>query len=95
MKKIFFASVIAAVVSISSCNNNFDPVITGVLSPANFPKTEADFELYALQAYKPFGSKWGYSDVEYQNMFFSPEYGHLAMFDLPTDQMNIFRKSGT
>ncbi|WP_254560106.1 RagB/SusD family nutrient uptake outer membrane protein [Dyadobacter diqingensis] len=94
MKKIFFASVMATVVSISSCNNNFDPVITGVLSPANFPKTEADFELYALQAYKPFGSKWGYSDVEYQNMFFSPEYGHLAMFDLPTDQMNIFTEWG-
>ena len=94
MKKILLASLIAAGLSVGGCNNNFDPVITGVLSPANFPKTEADFELYALQAYKPFGSKWGYSDVEYQNMFFSPEYGHLAMFDLPTDQMNVFTEWG-
>jgi hypothetical protein len=94
MKKIIIASMLAASLSITGCEKNFDPVLTGVLSPANFPKTEADFELYTLQAYKPFGSKWGYSDVEYQNMFFSPEYGHLAMFDLPTDQMNIFTEWG-
>ena len=94
MKKIIIASLLAASFSITSCEKNFDPVITGVLSPANFPKTEADFKLYALQAYKPFGSKWGYSDVAYQNMFFSPEYGHLAMFDLPTDQMNVFTEWG-
>lgn len=86
--------MLAASLSISGCEKNFDPVITGVLSPANFPKTEADFQLYVLQAYKPFGSKWGYSDVAYQNMFFSPEYGHLAMFDLPSDQMNIFTEWG-
>ncbi|MGV3604424.1 MAG: RagB/SusD family nutrient uptake outer membrane protein [Dyadobacter fermentans] len=94
MKKIIIAGLLAASLSISGCEKNFDPVLTGTLSPANFPKTEADFKLYILQAYKPFGSKWGYNDVAYQNMFFSPEYGHLAMFDLPSDQMNIFTEWG-
>ncbi|QEL03152.1 RagB/SusD family nutrient uptake outer membrane protein [Olivibacter sp. LS-1] len=87
-------SLLLLVISLSACKKNFDPVITGVLSPDNFPRTEADFNLYTLQAYKPFGSKWGYNDVAYQNMFFSPEYGHLAMFDLSTDLFNTFSEWG-
>jgi hypothetical protein len=94
MKKILIYTILASGLLLSGCKKNFDPVLTGVLSPSNFPKTEADFELYTLQAYKPFGSKWGYSDVVYQNMFFSPEYGHLAMFDLPSDEMNTFTEWG-
>lgn len=94
MKKIFLCASVLLSQFFISCKDNFDPVITGVLSPINFPKTENDFNLYTMQAYKPFGSKWGYSDVAYQNMFFSPEYGHLAMFDLPGDQMSVFTEWG-
>jgi hypothetical protein len=92
MKKILIYIIFVFI--LTGCKKNFDPVLTGVLSPSNFPKTEADFELYTLQAYKPFGSKWGYNDVVYQNMFFSPEYGHLAMFDLPSDEMNVYAEWG-
>lgn len=94
MKNLITTAFIASAILFSGCNKNFDPVLTGVLSPADFPKTEVDFELYTLQAYKPFGSKWGYNDVAYQNMFFSPEYGHLVMFDLPTDEFNISTQWG-
>ncbi len=94
MKKLILSLLVATSLLLDGCTNNFDPVITGVLSPSNFPKTESDFDLYTLQAYKPFGSKWGYNDVAYQNMFFSPEFGHVAMFDLPSDQMNIFTEWG-
>lgn len=92
--KYILYSMLYLAVFLSACKKNFDPVITGVLSPENFPRTEADFNLYTLQAYKPFGSKWGYNDVAYQNMFFSPEYGHLAMFDLSTDLFNTFSEWG-
>lgn len=78
----------------SGCEDNFDPEITGTLSPSNFPVTEDDYELYTLQAYKPFGAKWGYADVEYQNMFFSYEYGHLSMFDLSSDLFIPFSEWG-
>ncbi|MDT3404920.1 RagB/SusD family nutrient uptake outer membrane protein [Mucilaginibacter terrae] len=94
MKKIVYAVSITATMILGACNKNFDPVLNGVLIPTNFPKTESDFELYTLQAYKPFGSKWGYNDVAYQNMFFSPEYGQFVMFDLPTDEFNIFTEQG-
>ena len=92
--RYILCGAIGLVVSLCACKKNFDPVITGVLSPDNFPRTEAEFNLYTLQAYKPFGSKWGYQDVAYQNMFFSPEYGHLMMFDLSTDLFNTFSEWG-
>ncbi|WP_224994249.1 RagB/SusD family nutrient uptake outer membrane protein [Cesiribacter sp. SM1] len=85
MKKIFILALMSCGILLGSCEDNFDPTITGTLAPANFPKTEADFELYTLQAYKPFGAKWGYADVAWQNMFHGYEYGHVIMFDLPTD----------
>lgn len=94
MKNLFTTSIIAVVLLFSGCSKNFDPVLNGVLSPVDFPKTESDFELYTLQAYKPFGSKWGYNDVAYQNMFFSAEYGHLMIFDLPSDEFNIITQFG-
>src|SRR5688500_17235571 len=92
--RYILCGAIGLVVSLCACKKNFDPVITGVLSPDNLPRTEADFNLYTLQAYKPFGSKWGYQDVAYQNMFFSPEYGHLMMFDLSSDLFNTFSEWG-
>jgi len=94
MKNLLTTSMIIFALFSCGCSKNFDPVLTGVLSPVDFPKTEADFELYTLQAYKPFGSKWGYNDVAYQNMFFSPEYGHLMLFDLPSDEFNIITQFG-
>ena len=99
MKKIFYMISLVAVFLLSACKKDFDPVLNGVLSPSNFPKTEAEFELYTLQAYKPFGSKWGYNEQtgsgnSFQNMFYSPEYGHLVMFDLPTDEFNLFSVFG-
>lgn len=78
----------------TGCKKNFDAQITGVLTPDNFPQTEKEYELYALATYKPFGAKWGYPDVAYQNMFFSYEYGHIVMFDLPGDQFNMFADWG-
>lgn len=94
MKKILFYTFAIAGLMLTSCETDFDPQITGVLSPVNFPKTDKEFELYAMDCYRPFGSKWGYPGVSYENMFFSPEYGHLAMNDLCCDQFRTFTNWG-
>ena len=94
MKNIFLLLIIVTGVFLTGCNKDFDPQITGVLSPLNFPQTEDEFEAYALACYKPFGSKWGYQGVDWENMFFSPEYGHLAMNDLCGDQFLSFTNWG-
>ncbi len=95
MKKslILFAAA-GLLLGTSACEKNFDPVISGVLTPDKFPSNEADFELYTLTAYKPFGSKWGYSEQSYQNMFFSPEYGHHLMFDISGDDFSVYTEWG-
>ena len=94
MKKILIKALLGCGLIFGSCESNFDPIITGSLAPSNFPVTEEDYELYTLQAYKPFGAKWGYPDVAYQNMFFSYEYGHLSMFDLSSDLFIPFPEWG-
>lgn len=94
MKKSAITIITIAILAITGCEKDFDPQITGVLSPVNFPVTDNDYELYALDCYRPFGSKWGYPGVGYQNMFFSPEYGHLSMNDLSGDQFITFNKWG-
>lgn len=94
MKKIHILFAAFSLLALTACDKNFDPVISGVLTPSNFPKTENDFELYTLTAYKPFGSKWGYQEQSYQNMFFSPEYGHHLMFDICGDHFNTYTEWG-
>ena len=94
MKKHSILTAAFSLLLLTACENNFDPTITGVLTPDKFPTTEADYELYSLTAYKPFGSKWGYQEQSYQNMFFSPEYGHLLMFDISGDHFNTYTEWG-
>ena len=94
MKKLLNILFIVLALCTFSCKKNFEPNLSGLLSTSIFPKTAEEFELYALSAYKPFGAKWGYSEVDYQNMFFSPEYGHLVMFDLTSDQFAYFPEWG-
>lgn len=94
MKKTITYIITFIVLVLTGCEKDFDPQISGVLSPVNFPVTDNDYELYAMDCYRPFGSKWGYPGVAYENMFFSPEYGHLAMNDLSGDQFITFTKWG-
>jgi hypothetical protein len=95
MKKIYTIALVAALLMASSCKKGLDPQIYGSLTTTNFPKTEADFTNYTLEVYKPFQSKFGYSDPSgYQNDWFSPEYGDIMMFDYPTEEMNIFTGYG-
>jgi hypothetical protein len=96
MKKLLIiCSAIGLMLFANACKKGLDPKIYGNLSTQNFPKTESDFTNYALEVYKPFQSKWGYSDPSgYQNTWFSPEFGDIMLFDYPSDQINIFTGYG-
>ena len=94
MKKISFALLFTVLVC-SSCKKGLDPKIDGTLAPANFPKTEADFELYTLEVYKPFTSKWGYSDGGIsQNLFYGYEHSNVQYNDASTDLMAVSSAAG-
>jgi hypothetical protein len=88
MKKILAASV--AALALSSCTDGLEPQIYGTLSPSNFPSTEAEYELYTLEVYKPFQAKWGYQDLAWQNNFFSYEHGYIQLFEASTDLLEEF-----
>ncbi|WP_345949602.1 RagB/SusD family nutrient uptake outer membrane protein [Mucilaginibacter sp. PAMB04274] len=91
MKKIYALLTISACILSSSCKKGLEPELYGNYSTTNFPRTEADFVRYVAEVYKPFQSKWGYNDpAGYQNDWFSPEYGDIMMFDMPSDDINIF-----
>lgn len=91
MKKIFFLTLSAAVLLISGCKKNFEPKLLGSLSPANFPQTEADFESYTMEVYKPFQAKWQYvNGTQAQFAIHGYEFSIVQMFDAPTDIMEKF-----
>lgn len=84
-------------VAASGCKKGLDAKIYGTLTPANFPKTEADFELVVTDVYKLFGSKWGYySDAGgvSGNLFFGVEYSNNFINDYPSDLMAPFPEWG-
>jgi starch-binding outer membrane protein, SusD/RagB family len=94
MKKIFYILALFSLI-LSSCTSNFDPQFYGTLSPSTFPSNASEYELYTLELYKPFYSRWGYEGASgYENNFFSPEWGHLVMFDGSTDLMPAYSNWG-
>lgn len=93
MKKIILIISIITVV-VSGCEKNFDPELYGVLSPNTFPSTPSEYELYTMEVYVPFEGKWGYPTDNAPDYwaygFFSPELGHIEMFDMASDIMSAF-----
>lgn len=97
MKKFKFLLLILPLLSlISSCKKGLDATSYGQLSPVNFPKTESDYELYTLEAYKPFGSKWGYADPSgsYQYLFHGVEWSNIQINDATSDLFAAFPEWG-
>lgn len=85
MKKIIIAAALS--IMLGACKEGLDPQLYGTLSPTTFPSNETEFELYALEVYKPFMSTWGYAEpnTDWTNGFFSPERGHVVFNDLSSD----------
>ena len=89
MKKIFITSLFLLFIY-SACTDGLEPEIFGALNPTIFPSTPVEYELYALDVYAPFSSKWGYDDGGFKYQFFALEEGHIQLFDHPTDIMATF-----
>jgi starch-binding outer membrane protein, SusD/RagB family len=92
MKKILVILFILSSV-IYGCQEDFEPELFGVLSPSTFPTTPSEFELYTMEVYVPFMGKWGYPSSNPQGWefgFFSPELGHIEMFDMASDFGAVF-----
>lgn len=96
MKRIQLLLIIAAIfISATGCKKGLDAKVYGVLSPLNFPKTEAEYELYALEAYKLFGSKWGYNDpAGYQYLFHGVDFSNVLMNDGSSDEFLNGQRTG-
>ena len=95
MKKIFLLVLASAMIGMSGCKKNFEPKLLGSLSPANFPQTEADFESYTMEVYKPFQAKWQYMNgTQAEFSIHGYEFSIVQMFDGPTDIMEKFTDWG-
>lgn len=80
---------------IGSCKKNLDPTIYGRLTPANFPKTESDFNLLVTGVYKLFTAKWTYTDGGITgDQFFGYEFCNIQLNDAPTDIVAHFPEWG-
>ncbi|MBC7889411.1 MAG: RagB/SusD family nutrient uptake outer membrane protein [Ferruginibacter sp.] len=94
MKKIILIFVLF-IIAIAGCKKGLEPVPYGSLTPANFPKSEGDFNLLTTGVYKLFTSKWGYSDGGVSgNLFFGVEYSNVFLNDYPTDLIAYFPEWG-
>ena len=88
MKKYILNIVL--LISILSCKEGLEPEIYGSLTPLNFPQTESEYELYMLDVYKPFTSKWSFSDGGISHpLFWGYENGDVMLNDSPTDLMAV------
>jgi hypothetical protein len=93
MKNIKIISLLLIIIGFTACKKDFDPEFYGVLSPETFPTNSNEYELYTMEVYVPFEAKWGYPSSNPQGWeyeFFSPELGHIEMFDMSTDLMPEF-----
>lgn len=94
MKKIILMIAFFAAIFFS-CKRGLDPVPYGSLTPANFPKSESDFNLLTTEVYKLFGSKWSYSDGGITgDLFYGVEFSNIFLNDAPSDQIAYFPEWG-
>ncbi|WP_114790755.1 RagB/SusD family nutrient uptake outer membrane protein [Niabella yanshanensis] len=94
MKKNIIILTLLSIGLFCGCKKGLDRTTYGVLSPVNFPKTEADFEIYTMVVYKPFGSRWSYGDGGNQFLWHGAEWSNTFINDLPSDLFAIFPEWG-
>lgn len=88
MKKIYlFLALIASMVLLWGCENDFDPKIYGTLNPTNYPSTAAEYESFMMICYLPFGTTNVYYMGGASNSFtwYIPPGGTFRLFDQTSD----------
>jgi hypothetical protein len=90
MKNLKYYIIISlAMLTLSNCENNFDPKIYGSFTQSSFPKSKSDYESVIMACYLPFTSHWNYTfgNSGYQHTWYSPEGGVMRLFDTTSDIM--------
>lgn len=94
MKKFMYIWLLGAVMmTLSSCEGDFDAKIYGTLSTTNFPNTSDDYENYLMDMYIPFCSQWSYtySGSSYtQRQWYCCTGGIVKYFDQASDIMAVY-----
>lgn len=88
MKKIYlFLTLLASMVLLWGCENDFDPKIYGTLNPSNYPSTAAEYESFMMICYVPFGTTNVYYMGGEANSFtwYIPAGGTFRLFDQTSD----------
>ncbi len=96
MKTKIMAVAAAALITLGSCENNFDPNLYGSLTPENYPTTEAEYTSYMMTCYLPFTIVWTYDmgSAGVQHGWFVPVGGVLRMFDATSDICGVVKTHG-
>lgn len=95
MKKITLTGAILMLLfTVFSCKESLEAELFGELNPTIFPSTASEYELYTMEVYVPFSSKWPYSDGGTKYHFFGLEEGHVQLYDHPTDLIAVFTDWG-
>ena len=94
-KYLLSGILLAGLMLLSGCENNFDAKIYGELSTTNFPQTASDYESYMMDCYIPFTSYWGYSwGGNQQRPFYIPTDGTIRLLDVPSDLLTAGAELG-
>lgn len=86
----------AALMLLSSCENDFDANIYGQLYPGNFPSTKSEYTSYMMTCYVPFTTTWTYAmDANgVQHGWYIQSGGCMRMFDAPSDICGVSNTIG-
>ncbi|MDR8394532.1 RagB/SusD family nutrient uptake outer membrane protein [Aliifodinibius sp. S!AR15-10] len=91
MKKLkLLILLIGSLFLFNGCDTGLDPQIYDQLNPTTYPSNAKEAELYALEVYYPFTSRWPTENYQ----IFGLEEGHIQQFDAPTDVMTQFTEWG-
>lgn len=91
MKKVLLALLIGSTLLLNGCESGLEAEIYDQLNPTVFPSNADEAELYTMEVYKPFSTRWPPNDY-YQ--IFGYEEGHVMQFDSPGDHLMEFTEWG-
>lgn len=86
----------AAMMTLTGCENDFDANIYGQLYPGNFPSTKNEYVSYMMTCYVPFTTTWTYAmDANgVQHGWYIQSGGIMRMFDAPSDICGVSNTIG-
>lgn len=89
--RIFGLSAAFTILAMTACEDALETKVFSQISPDNFFKTEADFNVAVVTLYNPFGTEWGANDVGNGSWYNHLHNANVASYylrgELITDEM--------